>query len=259
MMVPLMFMGCGTTNTKTMNETATSNTELTNHFWLLETLNGEMVTHPDDPRKIGFEMDATEGRVSGFAGCNNFMGSYALSNSTKIQFSQMASTKMACFNSTFDENEFLRIFDQIDSYRIDNGKLELKKGNTVLASFMKVEKANPIVNKYWKLITLDGKKVEMGAQQEREAYFTLKSLDKMVTGFGGCNTFSGSYDLKEGNQISFTGFRATLRACPDLDFNEHEFLKVFSIANTYKMEGDSLSLQTDGGETVATFEAVYFD
>lgn len=258
--VPFVIVGCGTTNFKTMEETAETPTqELTNHFWLLESLNGETVTHPDDPRKIGFQLLADEDRISGFGGCNQFFGGYTLGSSNSIRFSGMASTKMACLTSTFDENAFLRSFENVDGYQIKDNQLDLLQSGNVVATFMKIEKDSPIVDKYWKLMTLDGNKVEMAEGQEREAYFMLKNHDKRLTGFAGCNTFSGTFSLEKENKVSFSKIIATLRACPDLDFNEHNFLKIFSESVTYSIEGDLLSLYADNGETTATFEAVYFN
>src|SRR5690554_187896 len=92
---PLILFGCGTTNSKTSDMKDTLNNNLTSVFWVLETLEGETIVHPDDPREIGFRLE--EGNVSGFAGCNNFMGSYTMTEGNKIEFSSMAATKMACF------------------------------------------------------------------------------------------------------------------------------------------------------------------
>ena len=57
---------------------------------------------------------------------------------------------------------------------------------------------NSVINKYWKLITLEGQKVTMSENQEREAHFILKPEQNSITGFAGCNTFGGTYTLKPG-------------------------------------------------------------
>ena len=117
---------------------------------------------------------------------------------------------------------------------------------------------NPIINKYWKVISLNGKKVTMAKNQQRELYFTLKTEDNRVAGFSRCNQFSGTYTLLETGKIHFSQMLSTMMACPDVAVNESEFLKVFSITNSYKIVGDTLWLEQEGKKQMATFAAIYF-
>lgn len=116
-----------------------------------------------------------------------------------------------------------------------------------------------IVNKYWKLITLEGKEITMAKNQEREAYFILKPGEKRVTGFSGCNTFSGTFTLEAGWRIRFSQMASTLKACPDVDVNESEFLKVFELADNYTLRNDTLSLNVGRRAPLAVFVAVEFE
>lgn len=118
---------------------------------------------------------------------------------------------------------------------------------------------NNITNKYWKLVTLEGQKVTMAPNQQRESYFTLKTDQNMINGFSGCNTFSGTYTLEKGWRIRFSPLASTLMACPDVKVNESEFLKVFSLADNYTIVGDTLSLNVGRRAPLAVFEAVYFN
>lgn len=254
---PLILIGCGSTNSKTGNMNDVSDSDITGVFWVLETLEGETIVHPNDPREIGFRIE--EDKVSGFAGCNNFMGSFSQSEANKIQFSSMASTKMACLTTTFDERIFIRAFDTIDEYELSDDGLKLMSKGNVLATFKKSSKEDhPIVEKYWKLKTLEGKEVKPLEDQEREIYFMLKGHENRVTGYAGCNSFSGNYTLTSDNTIEFSQLRSTLRVCPDADFNESEFLQVFHGPTEYKVDGDALTLFKNEA-ALATFEAIHFD
>lgn len=115
-----------------------------------------------------------------------------------------------------------------------------------------------ITNKYWKLITLDGQNVVMARNQERETYFTLSTDDNRINGFAGCNTFTGNYKLEKGWRIHFSQMATTMKACPDVNVNESEFLKVFELADNYTIVGDTLSLNVGRRAPLAVFHAVYF-
>ena len=99
----------------------------------------------------------------------------------------------------------------------------------------------------------------MPDNQEREAYFMLKVADNRITGFSGCNTINGSYSVENGNRIRFSQIAMTMRACPDVDLNEAEFLKVFELADNYTVTGDTLMLNVGRRAPLAVFEAVYFN
>ena len=114
-----------------------------------------------------------------------------------------------------------------------------------------------ITEKYWKLIELEGKKVEMAENQEREVFFTLKANDNTVRGFAGCNSITGEYELEEGNRIRFTNMGITMMICPDVEVNEAEFMEVFELANNFTIHNDTLSLNVGRRAPLALFEAVY--
>lgn len=122
-----------------------------------------------------------------------------------------------------------------------------------------VQRDSTITNKYWKLITLEGKKVTMAENQERETHFILRPEEHIITGFAGCNTFNGTYTLKDGWRIHFSKMASTLKLCPDVDVNEAEFLQVFELADNYTVHEDTLSLNVGKRAPLAVFKAVYFD
>lgn len=114
-----------------------------------------------------------------------------------------------------------------------------------------------IVNKYWKLITLEGQPVTMAENQEREVFFTMKTADNKVTGFAGCNNFFGTYTLDKGWRVRFSQMGSTMMACPDLKWSESEFLKVFELTDNYTLRNDTLSLNVGRRAPLAVFAAVY--
>ncbi len=115
-----------------------------------------------------------------------------------------------------------------------------------------------ITEKYWKLIKLDGKDVEMVENQEREIFFILKSEDNTVGGFAGCNSITGEFELEDGNRIHFKNIGLTMMSCPDVNIDESELMEVFELADNYRITNDVLELNVGKRAPLAVFEAIYF-
>ena len=246
----------------TSNEKSNDLQSIENTKWIITTLEGQDISDgANTGQKIYFTLNSEDNRVNGFSGCNTFMGTYKLEDGNRISFSQLASTRMACPESEIRESEILSIFETADNFTVADGVLSLNRARrSPLAKFKKGEMdTHPIVEKYWKLKTLEGKDVKMADNQEQEIYFTLKSEGNRVVGFAGCNTINGEYTLEEGNRIRFNGMLTTLKACPDVDVNESEFLEVFELADNYTIVDDVLSLNVGRRAPLAVFEAVYFN
>lgn len=223
--------------------------------WELSIIDGEKV-NGNSPIYLEFSKD---NRVSGFIGCNRLTGSFTIENKTQIRFNQLATTMMACPEMDMAiERQVLELLNTVDNFTIDGGKLMLNIGRRApLALFYEMSE-NEIVNKYWKLIKLDGKNVQMAANQEREQYFILRS-DGTISGFAGCNHFNGQYELAKGNRISIhDNLAVTMKACPDVNVDETVFLKLFGVTDHYTIKGDTLCLKNEKKAPIAVFEAIYF-
>lgn len=112
-----------------------------------------------------------------------------------------------------------------------------------------------ITGKYWKLTAIMGKPVGQPSSTGKEMYITLNKEEKNFQGNGGCNSFQGKYELKEGGRISFTGTIATLMACPDME-NESSFLKAIESADNYTINNNILQLNKARMAPLLTFEAI---
>lgn len=246
-----IMMSCGSgTNKSTESK---QNENALQAKWELTELEGDVIT---GERPIYLELSADH-KVTGFVGCNRVMGSYQTSDGNQIRFENMATTRMSCPQIEL-EGQILEILDMVDRFKIQNGMVSLSAGEgSVLAVFRKMDESD-IVNKYWKLKTLNDEPVVMDENQEREQFFMLRG-DQTVNGFAGCNQFNGQYELKGEDQIKFNkNMAVTLKACPDVEVDERGFLDVFPAAEGYLLKGDDLTLLDEDGTALATFEAVYF-
>jgi copper homeostasis protein (lipoprotein) len=106
----------------------------------------------------------------------------------------------------------------------------------------------------WKLIELNGQPVPA---LKRQPYFILDAGGQ-VSGFGGCNTFAGTYTRDEAaSRISFGQLASTTMACiAGLDV-EGSFYEMLRNVDNYSLNGDHLTLNRARMAPLARFEAVY--
>jgi heat shock protein HslJ len=110
--------------------------------------------------------------------------------------------------------------------------------------------AAQLENTDWKLVELDGKPVAAPSGQ-REPHLRLNSEEKTLTGFGGCNSMRGAYQL-DGDRLKFTQIASTRRFCSDSP--EGAFFKALNATDSFRLSGDKLEL-LGGGKSLAKFEA----
>lgn len=252
----LIFVGC-TTKKETVDNSSITKADIENIHWSLIEFDGKPLP-PSVVGKVHIMLSGKDNKLSGSNGCNRIMGSYEISNGMQISFSDIASSLMACHNEGWNEVDFNQMFETINNFSVADNKLMLNVGKRApLAVFAKA-KEDGITNKYWKLTELQGQKVTYADNQESEQYFIIKD-DGSIYGYSGCNSFSGTYELKEDvMRIKFDNLISTLRACPDADIRESEFLDVFNLADNYTLSDDKLRLNVGRRAPLAVFEAVYF-
>jgi heat shock protein HslJ len=154
---------------------------------------------------------------------------------------------------------------QPNIYQVGENKLfqldiEGKRITGELASKYELVKLNTeILNKYWKLVELIGQPVKMTASDQREPHITLHLDGNRLSGTGGCNTFSGTYELQPGNRIRFSqNMATTLLPCGD-NQTEQELLKVLQEADNYSLASDTaMTLNKARMAPLARFRVVYF-
>lgn len=68
-----------------------------------------------------------------------------------------------------------------------------------------------VTEKYWKLVELNGQPMPA---LERGPHLILHAAGGRLSGFGSCNTFTGSYKINEAtSRISFEQIASTMMAC----------------------------------------------
>jgi heat shock protein HslJ len=90
-----------------------------------------------------------------------------------------------------------------------------------------------IENQKWVLKTLQGKAFENPKDATKRVFLTLNSQNKKITGSGGCNSFSGDYELKLDGSFKISDMISTEMFCEDRMETERTFFR--AIAETQKM------------------------
>ena len=113
-----------------------------------------------------------------------------------------------------------------------------------------------LIETYWKAIELEGKPVEVKAGT-REPHMVLRSDKNAVSGFSGCNTFRGAYEIN-GDGLRFKNMASTLMAClPAGSDTEKNFLSALKSTTAQRVSGETLELRDQDGKIRARFESRY--
>jgi heat shock protein HslJ len=138
-----------------------------------------------------------------------------------------------------------------DPGNTDAGTLRVER---VHAQPVRVDR--PLVNTYWRLLTLDGQAVHFHGPG-REPHLLLHVDAARATGSGGCNTYTGTYRADAG-KLSITSVASTMMACVEGMEVESGFHAALAATKGYRISGDSLTLTGASGKVLATLQAVDF-
>jgi putative lipoprotein len=103
---------------------AVSVSELEDTYWKLTRLADRPVTVSEGQREPHLVLGSQDGRLKGFAGCNQMTGPYSIDGSS-IEFGPIAMTQRACLGGMETEATFARALDAAVSYRLLAHHLEL--------------------------------------------------------------------------------------------------------------------------------------
>ncbi|MEO5591790.1 MAG: META domain-containing protein [Chitinophagaceae bacterium] len=121
----ISFYNCNSAKTVSAN---TGMVEITETYWRLTELKGKPVKAAAPGKKEVHIMLRKSGNIEGFAGCNGFGGHFDLKDSSRVSFSNIMGTMMAC-SDLETENKLFEVLRETVNY-VHNGKhLMLIKGN----------------------------------------------------------------------------------------------------------------------------------
>jgi heat shock protein HslJ len=112
----------------------------------------------------------------------------------------------------------------------------------------------PIEGPVWQLEQLGSELIEPSSDPRRNAQIQFDRNSGRVTGSGGCNRVSGTYE-RAGSTLRMRQLGSTRMACQSeaVNINETQFFAALQATASYRLQGGSrLSLLDAAGRTVAT-------
>ena len=195
--------------------------------WRLTELPSQTLPAAQERNAVTANFEA--GRVHGFAGCNQFVGSYTL-NGERLVLGTLAGTMMACPEPAMSvENHFLRMFSGALNVAVAGNTLTLTPANGGKA--LQFERAVPprLEGVLWEVTGYNNGRQAV-VSPRIGTRLTLTFQDGQVSGSSGCNRFHGQFTV-EGSALQIRPLATTRKACEDeVMTQEQAFLRALESA-----------------------------
>lgn len=195
------------------------------------------------------------GRISGFSGCNRFMGGYTVDRD-KLVIGMLAGTMMACPEPEMAlERAVHGALTGTLRYAISADRLTLTPVSGAPLVFQ-MAPAPRLEGITWEVTGFNnGRQAVVGTLSGTK--LTLSFQDGAVQGHSGCNTFRGTFKRDE-NRLVIGPLAATRMACAgdSVMQQEREFLVALETAILWNIQDGMLDMHRADGERVLTANPV---
>jgi heat shock protein HslJ len=222
---------------------------LENATWRLIELPGPAL--PADRGRNVVTVSFEAGRVQGFSGCNQFMGSYTLEGETLV-LGMLGGTMRACPEPAMSaENLFLKSFSGALNVNVAGVDLTLTPANGGDALRFEREAPPRLEGIQWEVTGYNNGRQAVVSPMVGTR-LTLMVRDGQVSGDGGCNRFHGSFTV-EGHALTVRPLTTTRKVCEDAVMaQKREFLSALETATTWEIVRGMLDVHRADGERVLT-------
>lgn len=124
----LSLNGCKTSSTQIKSDKPSAAKEITlvGTKWLLVELRGKAISGSTERMEAPYIQLTRDLKVSAYAGCNRMFGGYELQDGSRIRFTGMASTRMACPDPQ-TERILSDVLGATDNYSLQGNRMTLNK------------------------------------------------------------------------------------------------------------------------------------
>lgn len=84
-------------------------------------------------------------------------------------------------------------------------------------------------------------------------HFQLDPAENRISGFSGCNSFTGGYTLEDGYRLRFTQMASTRKYCEGRMETELKIIQALAQVAGYALQGETLSLNDAEGVSLLVF------
>lgn len=234
---------------------AESVTELeTRHWQLIQYLNESGDTNAILGEST-IDMQLSEGKLSGNAGCNGYFGSYSIAGEKLTIAHNIASTMKLCPTPVMEqEHAYLELLSQVNGYHIDDETLVLLNQAQQPVLKYGVQQPAELEKTPWQATGINngrGGVVSSATTQLSTAQF----LDGKLTGNAGCNQYSAGYTLEE-KSIIIGPVMTTRKHCPEpaeVMQQEQEYLQAITGIRIITLDTGKLELRNEEGALQVRF------
>jgi heat shock protein HslJ len=221
--------------------------------WRLESLPGaDAKALAASQRGVNLRFDG--GRVDGFSGCNQLMGSYAI-DGDRVTFGPLAGSMMACPEPAMAlETAVRKALSGSLRFAIHGEQLRLTAESGTELAFQ-AEPPPRLEAVSWQVTGFNNGRSAVVSPVVGTAP-TLSFEAGVLTGHTGCNGFRASYTAS-GDQISIGPAALTRKACPGdgVMEQERELVAAIESAKTWSVRDGMLDVHRADGERVLTAHA----
>lgn len=218
--------------------------------WRLVELPGvEPATLAALPRGLSARFEA--GRVAGFAGCNNLMGSYEL-DGDRLELSQLAGTMMACPGEAMTlERSFHAALAGTHRMAVSGDRLLLTGESGKVLTFQ-AEAPPSLVGGTWTVTGYNnGRQAVVSPALGTELSLQF-GTDGSLSGHAGCNGFRATYTI-DNDRMTVGPAATTRKFCgPEVMEQERAFLAALASVTKWTIQGGMLDAHRADGERALT-------
>ena len=219
--------------------------ELADTEWTLVSLYG---SGPLDNTNITLNVE--DDGIGGSTGCNYYGGKVLMYEGILETRGGLSSTKVGCPGEiNQQESAYLRALDDAAFYRVRDGRMEIQDAageTTMVFAEEKQRDMDPadLVGTTWRLYSVGGAPVPEGL--EATLYF---SSEGRIRGYGGCGSYSGSYDA-EGDDIRIIGLGMEETGSCSLENSRTQMAGLGMGPYDYILSEDRLELYAERGNVL---------
>ena len=249
--------GCSSSGSSGGGSTSTTTPghELVETAWILESYLG--ATGNTTPAGQGATADLAfepRGVVVGSSGCNRFTGTY-VAKGTSLTVTPGPTTLIACADPTLgaQETALFKLLPEVTGYSLSSDQLALTgAGGATLLTY--AAGLAGLTGTSWTATGVNNGNGGVESTSATEQLTATFGPDGAFTGFGGCNTFNGTYAVSGMHGLTITGLGSTQKACTtEIDALESQYSAALGKVTKYTVTGDQLTLRNSAGETQVTY------